>query len=49
QQTELLHDDVVDPIENEADYLFVIRNSKDVNSTILKIVHLAKEFSPTPK
>ena len=48
QQTELLHDDVVNPIENEADYLFVIRNSKDVNSTILKIVHLAKEYSPTP-
>ncbi|MCA0999105.1 AAA family ATPase [Bacillus cereus] len=49
QQVESLHEDVVDPIENEADYLFVIRNSKNVNSTILKIVHLAKEFSPTPK
>ncbi|MED2867071.1 AAA family ATPase [Bacillus thuringiensis] len=49
QQVESLHEDVVDPIENEADYLFVICNSKDVNSTILKIVHLAKEFSPTPK
>ncbi|MFT4137999.1 MAG: AAA family ATPase [Bacillus sp. (in: firmicutes)] len=49
QQVKLLHEDVVDPIENGADYLFVIRNSKDVNSTILKIVHLAKEFSPTPK
>ncbi|WP_103577522.1 ATP-binding protein, partial [Bacillus thuringiensis] len=24
QQTESLHDDVVDPVENEADYLFVI-------------------------
>ncbi|AUB63666.1 CRISPR-associated protein Cas2 [Bacillus thuringiensis] len=49
QQVKSLHEDVVDPIENGADYLFVIRNSKDVNSTILKIVHLAKEFSPTPK
>ncbi|WP_434163962.1 AAA family ATPase [Bacillus thuringiensis] len=49
QQAESLHEDVVDPVENEADYLFVIRNSKDVNSTILKIVHLVKEFSPTPK
>lgn len=49
QQVKSLHEDVVDPIENEDDYLFVIRNSKDVNSTILKIVHLAKEFSPTPK
>ncbi|WP_025118645.1 AAA family ATPase [Bacillus sp. H1m] len=49
QQVKSLHEDVVDPIENGADYLFVIRNSKDVNSTILKIVHLAKEFSLTPK
>ncbi|TPV41043.1 AAA family ATPase [Bacillus dicomae] len=49
QQTESLHDDVVDPIENEADYLFVIRNSKDVSFTIEEIVHLAKDLSPTPK
>ncbi|KIQ80932.1 CRISPR-associated protein Cas2 [Bacillus sp. L_1B0_8] len=46
QQVESLHEDVVDPIEKEADYLFVIRNSKDVNSTILKIIHIAKEYSP---
>ncbi|MED0963405.1 ATP-binding protein [Bacillus paramycoides] len=49
QQAESLHEDVVDPVENEADYLFVIRNSKDVNSTIEEIVHLAEELSPTPK
>ncbi|UOB77022.1 ATP-binding protein [Bacillus sp. ZJS3] len=49
QQAELLHEDVVDPVENEAGYLFVIRNSKDVNSTIEEIVHLAKVLSPTPK
>lgn len=49
QQAESLHEDVVDPIENEADYLFVIRNSKDVNSTIEEIVHLAEVLSPTPK
>lgn len=49
QQAESLHEDVVDPIENEADYLFVIRNSKDVNSTIEEIIHLAKVLSPTPK
>ncbi|MGM2836854.1 ATP-binding protein, partial [Bacillus cereus group sp. Bce025] len=30
-------------------YLFAIRNSKDVNSTIEEIVHLAKVLSPTPK
>lgn len=49
QQAESLHEDVVDPIENEADYLFVIHNSKDVNSTIEEIIHLAKVLSPTPK
>ncbi|KKZ99353.1 hypothetical protein B4147_3937 [Bacillus wiedmannii] len=49
QQAESLHKDVVDPIENEADYLFVIRNSKDVNSIIEEIIHLAKDLSPTPK
>ncbi|HFJ9468863.1 ATP-binding protein [Bacillus paranthracis] len=48
-EAESFHEDVVDPVENEADYLFVIRNSKDVNSTIEEIVHLAKVFSPTPK
>ncbi|RAN85147.1 CRISPR-associated protein Cas2 [Bacillus sp. SRB_331] len=49
QQAESLHEDVVDPVENEADYLFVIRNSKDVNSTIEEIFQLAKDFSPTQK
>ncbi|PEL86123.1 CRISPR-associated protein Cas2 [Bacillus wiedmannii] len=49
QQSESLHEDVVNPIENEADYLFVIRNRKDVNSTIEEIVHLAKDLSPTQK
>ncbi|KWU65237.1 CRISPR-associated protein Cas2 [Bacillus mycoides] len=49
QQAESLHEDVVDPVENEADYLFVIRNSKDVKSTIEEIFQLAKDFSPTQK
>ena len=40
---------MIDPVENEADYLFVIRNSKDVSFTIEEIVHLAKDLSPTPK
>lgn len=48
QQAESLHEDVVDPVENEADYLFVIRNNKDVSFTIEEIVHLAKGLSPTP-
>jgi len=47
QQAESLHEDIVDPVENEADYLFVIRNSKDVNSTIEEIIHLAEDLSPT--
>ncbi|PGU88788.1 CRISPR-associated protein Cas2 [Bacillus cereus] len=49
QQAESLHEDVVDPIENEADYLFVIRNNQDVNFTIEEVVHLAKDLSPTQK
>ncbi|PGL31401.1 CRISPR-associated protein Cas2 [Bacillus cereus] len=49
QQAESQHEDVVDPVENEADYLFVIRDSKDVKSTIEEIVHLAKDLSPIPK
>ena len=49
QQAESLHEDVVDPVEKEADYLFVIHNSKDINFTIEKIIHLAKDLSPTPK
>ena len=36
---------MVDPLENEADYLFVIRNNKDVSFTIEEIVHLAKGLS----
>ncbi|UNP74496.1 ATP-binding protein [Bacillus nitratireducens] len=49
QQAESQHEDVVDPVENEADYLFVIRDSKDVKSTIEEIVHLAEDLSPIPK
>ncbi|MBM6648032.1 ATP-binding protein [Bacillus sp. RIT 809] len=45
QQAESLHEDIVDPVENEADYLFVIRNSKDVNTTIEEIIHLAEGSS----
>ncbi|WP_377865103.1 AAA family ATPase [Bacillus sp. R86525] len=49
QQAESQHEDVVDPVEDEADYLFVIRDSKDVKSTIEEIVHLAEDLSPIPK
>jgi len=49
QQAESQHEDVADPVENEADYLFVIRDSKDVKSTIEEIVHLAEDLSSIPK
>ncbi|ASV67090.1 AAA family ATPase [Cytobacillus sp. FSL W7-1323] len=42
QQAESLHEDVVDPGEGEADYLYIIKNSKEVNSTIKEIVKISK-------
>ncbi|WP_242238152.1 AAA family ATPase [Bacillus cereus group sp. BfR-BA-01316] len=45
QQAESLHEDVVDPIENEADYLFIINDSEKVNPTIKEIVHIAEGLS----
>ena len=41
QQAESIKEDVADPIIGEADHLFVIRDSKEVNSVIQKIVHMA--------
>ncbi len=49
QQAESQHEDVVDPVENEADYLFVIHDSKDVSPTIEKIIHHAEDSPPPPK
>lgn len=40
QQAESQHEDVVDPVENEADYLFVINDSEEVKSTIKEIFHI---------
>ncbi|MBJ8054934.1 ATP-binding protein [Bacillus cereus] len=40
QQAESLLEDVIDPVENEADYLFVINDSEEVKSTIKEIVHI---------
>jgi tRNA uridine 5-carbamoylmethylation protein Kti12 len=45
QHAESLHADVVDPVENEADYLFVINDSEKVNPTIKEIVHIAEGLS----
>ncbi|MEH7115690.1 AAA family ATPase [Neobacillus niacini] len=44
QQTESLKEDVVDPIEGEADHLFVIKDSEEVNSVIQKIVHISESY-----
>ncbi|CAH2463267.1 MULTISPECIES: ATP-binding protein [Bacillus] len=45
QQAESLHEDVVHPVENEADYLFVINDSEEVKSTIKEIVHIFEGLS----
>lgn len=42
QQAESLNEDVTDPVEEEADYLFVIKDSEEVDSVIQKIVHMAQ-------
>ncbi|MGE7601548.1 ATP-binding protein [Peribacillus sp. NPDC097675] len=42
QQAESFKEDVIDPIEGEADYLFVIKDNEDVNSVIQKIIHIAE-------
>ncbi|MGE7885316.1 ATP-binding protein [Bacillus sp. NPDC094077] len=43
QQAESLHEDVMDPIENEADYLFVIRDNTETDSVIKEIIHITKD------
>ncbi|PGM87263.1 AAA family ATPase [Bacillus cereus] len=45
QQAESQHENVVDPVENEADYLFVINDSEEVKSTIKEIIHIADSLS----
>ncbi|WP_047986124.1 AAA family ATPase [Ornithinibacillus californiensis] len=42
QNSDSLRKDVIDPKEEEADYLFVIHNKEDVDSVIEEIVHIAK-------
>ncbi|WP_255290161.1 ATP-binding protein [Bacillus cereus] len=44
QQADSLNADIVDPIEGEADYLFVIKDNEEVGSVIKEIVHIAKEL-----
>lgn len=42
QQAESLKEDVIDPVEGEADHLFVIKDSKEVDSVIKEVVHIAE-------
>lgn len=44
QQTESIKEDVVDPIEGEADHLFVIKDNEEVNSVIKKIVYISQSY-----
>lgn len=41
QQTESLQEDVTDPVEGEADYLFVIKDNEEVDFVIKEVVHIA--------
>jgi CRISPR/Cas system-associated endoribonuclease Cas2 len=42
QQADSLKEDVKDPVEGEADHLFVIKNNDEVDSVIQNIVHIAE-------
>ncbi|WP_369900727.1 AAA family ATPase [Bacillus manliponensis] len=42
QQIDSLKDDIVDPAEDEADHLFVIRDNEEVDSVIQRIVHITE-------
>ena len=41
QQKDSLKEDIADPIEDEADYLFVINDNKEVDSVMKEIVQIA--------
>ncbi|MBN8204190.1 ATP-binding protein [Bacillus sp. NTK034] len=44
QQAESLKEDVVDPIEGEADHLFVIKDNEEVNEVIQKIEQITERY-----
>lgn len=44
QQAESLKEDVTDPVEGEADYLFVIKDNKEVDFVIKEVVHIAESL-----
>ncbi|WNF24939.1 AAA family ATPase [Mesobacillus jeotgali] len=43
QQTDSLKDDVMDPVEDEADHLFVITDNTQCESVILEILQIARQ------
>ncbi|ENQ3107426.1 AAA domain-containing protein [Bacillus sp. 491mf] len=45
QQAESLKEDVIDPVEGEADHLFVIKDNEEVDSVIKEVIHIAKCLS----
>lgn len=49
QQAESLEEDIVDPVEGEADHLFVINNNEKVDSVIKEIAHIAGCLVFTPE
>ncbi|MGY0694569.1 AAA family ATPase [Virgibacillus sp. FSP13] len=42
QQADSLKEDVTDPVEGEADHLFVIKDNEEVDFVIQRIIHIAK-------
>lgn len=42
QHAESLTEDVTDPVEGEADHLFVIKDNEEVDSVIKEVVHIAE-------
>ncbi|PEB50629.1 CRISPR-associated protein Cas2 [Bacillus pseudomycoides] len=42
QHAESLTEDVTDPVEGEADHLFVIKENEEVDSVIKEVVHIAE-------
>jgi predicted kinase len=42
QQTDSLKDEVADPVEDEADHLFVVKDNERVDVVIKKIVHISQ-------
>ncbi|WP_020060496.1 AAA family ATPase [Bacillus sp. 123MFChir2] len=42
QQAESLNEDVTDPVNGEADHLFVIKDNAEVDSVIKEVIHIAK-------